>query len=130
MAQLNTPAVPAPAPQAEPAARIFRRTLLRIALVCGVGVAALAWSVPSVLSLLVLVPPLAIAIAATAARAGQQFQEAALMTVRVCLACIAVAGVISLAGLAGILLAGLCLGISDTFRSQARRVLIEARRSI
>ena len=82
------------------------------------------------LSLLVLVPPLAIAIAATAARAGQQFQEAALMTVRVCLACIAVAGVISLAGLAGILLAGLCLGISDTFRSQARRVLIEARRSI
>lgn len=130
MSSLNSPTDVGSAAETEPVERIFRRMLLRLALVCGIGVAALAWNAGSVVALLTLVPALAVSAGATALRVGEHFRPAAVSTVRFCVGFIGVAAVVTLAGVAGLLLAGLCLALSDTVRRQSRRLLTEARRAI
>jgi hypothetical protein len=113
----------------ESSASVFRRFLLRVAVLLGLASSTLVWSLLPIVGCLVFV--VAFAMLTTAASLRQQrgvlALRAGLATARVSVHAIAAVAIVDLAGFTGVLLVTTCVALSDNARAviarQARRAM-------
>ena len=115
----------------ESSASVFRRFLLRVAVVVGLASSLLVWKIGPILGCLVFVVCFAMLTAAASLRQqrGHQALRAGLATARVSVKVVAAVAVADIAGIAGVLVVVLCVALSDDARALvARQARVAARR--
>lgn len=102
----------------ESSASVFRRFLLRVAVLGGVASSLLTWNIGPILVCLVFVVGFAMLIAAVSLRQQRRFHalRVGLATARVTVKAVAAVAVVDLAGVPGVLLVALCVALSDPAR--------------
>lgn len=102
----------------ESSASVFRRLMLRVAVLAGLASTVLVWSIAPILVCFAFVVAFAMLTAAASLRhqRGHQAVRAGLATARISLKVIAAVAVVDLAGLTGVLLVATCVALSDGAR--------------
>jgi hypothetical protein len=103
----------------ESSSRIFRRLLLRLAVLVGLASSLLIWRVVPILICIAFVVAFA-TLTAAASRShhrGRHALRAGLFATRLSVCAIAALAVVSLAGLTGVLLVAVCVVLSDEARA-------------
>lgn len=110
--------------EAESAARIFCRFMLRLAVLAGLACSLLVWSVgPIVVAVcFVVVVAMLTAMASLRHARGAHALRAGLVTARVSVQVLAALAVVDLAGFPGVLAVVVCLGLSESVRGLTGRL--------
>ena len=103
----------------ESSASVFRRLLLRVAVVLGLASSLLVWSLLPMLGCLVFIVSFAMLTVAASLRnhRGPQALRAGLATARVSVKVIAAVAIVDLSGFTGVLLVAFCVALSDEARA-------------
>jgi hypothetical protein len=107
----------------ESTASVFRRLLLRFAVVAGLASSILVWSPAPLAGCLVFVVAFAMLTTAASLRhqRGAQAARAGLTTARVSVNVVAAVAVVDLAGITGVLLVATCVALADGARAWIAR---------